>query len=178
MGDEHQGDAASLRALREEIAATQGRRAAYVRQKMGFLIALLGVGGVATSGSVATPLLFLVPVVAFVFDLYILGEDFAVKRAGTFLRESPTVPNEERLWEQFCEKSRDPFSHLAHLLSSGVADLAAGILLWTREPGTAGAWLWLLCAVFLFSVSLGYRRKQDARGNTLMEKARRVRGHS
>lgn len=115
-----------LAGLRAEIAAGQARRNTFIKLKLGFVVSLLGVGSLSIDKPVKTaPLLYLVPLVAFIFDLYTMGEDFGVKRAATFLRSSSAAPPEEVRWEKEVADRRDWFSYAAGPLSSALALVAA-----------------------------------------------------
>jgi hypothetical protein len=116
--------------LRVEISEGQKRRTAFIKAKLAFVVGLLGAGAFSVKGSGATvPLLYLVPVVAFIFDLYALGEDFGIKRAGSFIQNSPAAPLEERTWEASLGKARDVLAFLANPLSTFASGAAAGVAL-------------------------------------------------
>src|SRR6185503_3161329 len=76
-----------IKHLREEKLQTQTSRTKYVTQKLAYATGLLALGSLKSgSGSVdLSPLLYSVPLLALAFDLYILGEDYSVKRIGCFL---------------------------------------------------------------------------------------------
>ena len=114
--------------LREEIISNQGNRATFIKLKLTFVVGLLGIGSISNDGNIHTaPLLYLVPLVAFIFDLYILGEDFGIKRAGRFIKTSPAASLEEQIWEDVLDQVRDWFSYLAGPLTTFVALVAAAI---------------------------------------------------
>jgi len=146
--------------LRREIESTQARRHKYVLAKLAFVTGLLGVG-LAGKDSIATgQLLYLVPLVTFVFDLYILGEDFSVKRAGRFIRESAGSPDEERTWERAVIRTRDWFSYFAGPLSSALALVAAIFGLRLLKTGAAPVW-WIVLGVVFVLVVLVHRTIQS-----------------
>lgn len=142
-----------LNSLRTEILATQERRAEYVRRKFVFVIGLLGVGSISIGSDVKTlNLLYLAPIVSFAFDLYIVGEDFNIKRAGGFLKSDKSQASEsEKEWEQFARENRDPFSKIAGPLLSGIVFLAAATQLWQRNSSEIIFWLWIPFCVVFFS---------------------------
>jgi hypothetical protein len=115
--------------LRAEISDSQKRRTGYVKTKLVFIVGLLGIGSLSSLKDVfrTAELLYLIPIISFVFDLYILGEDFGIKRAGRFIASSPTVPAEEKLWEKAVEKNRDLLSFFAGPISTLVAASAAAV---------------------------------------------------
>lgn len=97
-----------LKQLRVEIIETQKRRDAHIKSKLTFIVALLGIGVSGEFGEYAgSPLLFIVPFVAFMFDLYLIGEDFSIKRAGTFIKDNNATPHIEKQWEQYVNDNWD-----------------------------------------------------------------------
>jgi len=169
--------------LRREIESTQARRHKYVLAKLafvtgllGFVTGLLGVGLAGKDSTATGQLLYLVPLVTFVFDLYILGEDFSVKRAGRFIRESAGSPDEERTWERAVTRTRDWFSYFAGPLavtrtrdwfsyfagplSSALALVAAIFGLRLLKAGTVPVW-WIALGVVFVLVVLVHRLIQS-----------------
>ena len=134
-----------LKDLRAEINATQERRSAYIHQKFLFVVGLLGVGTISVTGEIETLwVLYLAPLVAFSFDLYIYGEDFGVKRAGAFFRKASTeAPQNEKDWEQFVKKNRDPLSYLAGVFLSMLVLLGAAVGLWAQGRESGLYWVWI-----------------------------------
>ncbi len=146
-----------IQQLREEISESQSRRHTFIKAKLTFVMALLGVGAVSIKGVFgASSLLYLVPLVSFVFDLYILGEDFSVKRAGLFIKTSPSAPQEERLWEKGVGLKRDRFSYWACPLSSGIALLASAIGVKSSNTDFLPFLPWLCASCFLVAVVVLY----------------------
>lgn len=124
-----------LAELRAEISTGQARRHTFIKLKLGFVLSLLGAGSLSIENPVTTaPLLYLVPLVAFIVDLYTMGEDFGVKRAARFIRSSRAAPPEEVRWEEAVKSRRDLFSYVAGPLSSALALVAAALGL--RMTGT------------------------------------------
>jgi TRAP-type C4-dicarboxylate transport system permease small subunit len=90
--------------------------------------------------------------VATIFDLYIAGEDFHVKRIGGFLGASVTADlGEEAAWEALVESNPDRFSQVANPASSLLAMMGAAAVIWDRDHNSARFWIWL--AVFLVVVA-------------------------
>lgn len=157
--------------LRQEIEQGQARRHEYSLRKMGFSTGLLGVGAlnVPFSGGQLdlSPLLWLVPLVALGFDLYIVAEDFGVKRAGAFLRLPESGASEaEQNWESvFVVEHSSPFAALAFFLVTLIVMVAALALLIEvgAKPALLAAWVTVLVGseVGLLIYSLRLRRKFD-----------------
>jgi hypothetical protein len=125
-----------LKELRAEIAAIQSERDQLIRHKIAFVIGLFGIGSVKFSPHVNTvALLYMVPLVAIAFDMYIVGKEFRVRRAGAFfLKHFAKAPDNERDWEAFVRKpkNRDPFAPYAGALLSSIVLLASALTLATR----------------------------------------------
>jgi hypothetical protein len=131
--------------LRNELVSSQQTRAALIRQKLVFIIGTLGLGTVSRSWHDSPSMLYLVPLIATVFDLYVAGEDFGVKRAGAYLSSSSlSAAADEMAWERFAEANRDHFSRIANPLASVLALLGAAGVLWLTERESGIYWLWLL----------------------------------
>ncbi len=143
--------------LRTEIVKGQERRSAFIKLKLTFVVSLLGVGAVNLDASLRmASLLYLVPLVAFVFDLYVIGEDFGIKRAGIFIKTSPAAPPEERLWDTDVELKRDMFAYAAGPLSSFLVCIAAGIGILKSNLDVVPFWSWLVLVV-IYSLRNGFR---------------------
>jgi isopentenyldiphosphate isomerase len=121
-----------LRQLYEEKGRTQQARAALVVQKLLFSTGLLGLGSINLgSGPVNTsPAILLAPLVALVFDFYIMGEDYGVKRIGYYL-QTRAVSRVEKEWEEFVSARRDPFAPWAMPALTLALTAGAGMLAWS-----------------------------------------------
>ena len=141
-----------LKELRSEIEATQVRRASYVRAKLVFVVSMIGAGSISIVKAETTILLYLVPFVAYIFDLYVFSEDYGIRRAGAFIQESKETPREEILWERTVKENRDPFSKIAGIGSSMLVLIIAACLLY--EEGITQSYCWWLFAnvLILFGV--------------------------
>ncbi len=150
-----------LKELRDEIGRSQDRRTTYIKYKLMFNVSLLGIGSASiinssTNKLMISSLLYIVPLVGLVFDLYIFGEDFGVKRAGAFIKNSGEAAFTETLWEKFVEKNRDWYSYVANPVSSLliVAGATFGIL--KSKPNLILFTLWLLVSIFFASFGFFY----------------------
>jgi hypothetical protein len=137
--------------MRKQIMNSQERRASFVRQKLTFVISFLGVGSIsfviANVDIKAWILLYLAPIVALVFDLYIIGESFTIKRLGVFIRECPKSPSEERIWEKCVSKHRDLLPKLGFMASSTMVLIAAMIVLWISKKVNLFYVVWVIIIV-------------------------------
>ncbi|MBI4809888.1 MAG: hypothetical protein HY800_00240 [Ignavibacteriales bacterium] len=130
--------------LRTEIQNTQIQRAKLVSQKFTFVIGLLGIGSLSIGNVHTQFLLFITPIIAFTFDLYITGFDFGVRRVGGFLgRKSSEACDEEKNWERFVRKNRDTFVKIGGPLLSILVLVASIIVLWSDYNNVWYFWLWM-----------------------------------
>lgn len=151
-----------LKSLREEKLRAQEARNHLTIQKLTFATALIGLGSIKLeAGVVNTALLaYLAPWVAIVFDFYILGEDYSVKRLGAFLK---TYSGEslERFWEKWVSEHRDPFAPWAMPILTSLV-MGAGALVLVSTPQVSSPGLLIGWAVGTLLVSWGiffwYRR--------------------
>lgn len=71
------------------------------------------------------------------FDVYILSEDFKVKRIGLFIRKREKLEvnacEDELKWEKWVSSNREPLAALASLVLSMIAFIASAFILWCRE---------------------------------------------
>src|SRR5258708_35861928 len=98
-----------LSRLGNELIRQEDRRADHVKSKFTFVIALSGLVGALQSVKLRDPLavnliIFSIPLVAALFDLYILGGDFAVKRIRSFLIAQDVRNAADRRWADHVEK--------------------------------------------------------------------------
>ena len=153
-----------LEHLRSEKLKAAEARTNYALRKLAYVTALLGIGSVDIEKFNLSALLYLVPFVALAFDLYILGEDYSVKRIGAFLGAKNSGALEQQ-WEQWVSNNRDPFAPVAMPILTTLAFLGAAIVIWIgSHPGSPFFWMWMALA-WLPSWGLFVyhrRRRQDA----------------
>lgn len=142
--------------LRKEILAGQERRSKYVILKLGFITGIFGLSSITISSESLIPFIYLIPLVVVVFDLYILGEDYGVKRAGRFILGSPATPEEEKRWERTVHEKRDPVTAIANIFSSLIIVVAAIIILWDSQKNLSVYMIWCALSVMLVILSSVY----------------------
>nr|VFJ88124.1 MAG: hypothetical protein BECKLFY1418B_GA0070995_100916 [Candidatus Kentron sp. LFY]VFJ91074.1 MAG: hypothetical protein BECKLFY1418A_GA0070994_101423 [Candidatus Kentron sp. LFY]VFK19399.1 MAG: hypothetical protein BECKLFY1418C_GA0070996_105718 [Candidatus Kentron sp. LFY] len=111
--------------LRQEKLRQQDRRAAYIRVKFSFIIVLFSFTALLhrfSSTNVAesnqfgighiNAFLYLIPIVAILFDLYILGGEFAVNRIRSFLQKHDLTGSSEELWGKFVSEKPKQFTNM------------------------------------------------------------------
>ena len=146
-----------LRDLRGEIAAGQQRRSSLIRMKIAATIGLFGLSSfkiVNGSESSFFYLAYFLPFVVLVFDLFIAGEDFSVKRGGRFMLLSEHAPDEEKCWEKVVNQNRPPYSKIAHVVASSIFMIVAAVSLWPQSKNNQRFyWSWILLSVISLSLS-------------------------
>lgn len=124
-----------LRTLHEEKIKTQEARTAFISSKFVFITGLFGLG-VLKYGTVDFHwLLYLVPLVAIGYDLYIRAEDFSIKKIGAFLRskaETHTTKS-EIAWEIFSAEHRDRLAGRATSLFTFIITIAAAVYILAQQ---------------------------------------------
>jgi len=106
----HNIDSEFIKHIREEKLKQQDRRASYVRAKFTFVIGLFGVESILNSqinreDSIPLNLIiYLIPFVTVLFDLYILGGEFAVKRIRGFLSKYDEDGCSEVIWDEYLKQ--------------------------------------------------------------------------
>lgn len=117
-------DHSFLADLRQEIFNAQERRGKLLTLKLTFISSFFGIGAFGEFSSMNIPvgadyIFYVIPFIALIFDLYLMGEDYGIKRAGNFLKTYPTTSKAEKKWEIFVEEGkRDRFSTWAYRSSS------------------------------------------------------------
>lgn len=138
-----------LKHLHSEKLKAEETRTTYTLRKLAYATTLLGIGSLSIKfGQVDLSLiLYLVPWVALAFDLYILGEDYSVKRFGAFL--GANSPDDlEQLWEKWISQNRDPFAPIAMPLLTTLLVLGATTVIWVRGLAASQVFLgWLILTV-------------------------------
>lgn len=159
--------------LRSEIQESKKYRHELVLRKFAFTTTLLGAGSLrklmVSESSIdldLTSLLLLVPLVAIAFDLYILAEDYRIKRAGEFI--SRNGPLDEVGWENFCKDRPNLAATVSFAFVTAVYLVGAAFLLWSRKSESESydpvlLWCWvsavLVAEVGLIAFSLTLRRR-------------------
>lgn len=170
---EPSGGIGFLAQLRQEVLLHKEKRATFVLSKLATTALLFVLGAVQVDGIENRWLLYALPFVALVFDVYISVEDFRVKRVGAFLRAYTGVPRGERDWERFVSQHRAQGALATTFLVTALAMLGSGGLLWARAlqtgsrafPGSTWlAWaIWLIILIALLVVVTSYHRRLIAR---------------
>jgi hypothetical protein len=155
---------AFLERMHEEKMASQKRRGDFTIRKFIFIGALfsIGVAKLPQQQINLTRVLYIVPFISLCFDLYILGEDYGIKRMGGFVKKE-YKGTMDSAWEEWVAKRRDPFAIFAVPLLSIIILVSCAAILCETESAYPRFWIWffLLFAgtIFLNIYSLFLRKK-------------------
>jgi len=148
-----------LNHLRQEKLNTQKSRFEFIRLKFILVVGLFGIGNWKfTEFSENYLLLYLVPFVGFAIDLYIHGENFAIRRIGYFVREIEKCIPVERAWELYVDKNRDRYTRAGIYVVSILLFISTFLILQLKEDNNFrenyGLWHYLWVFVNLVILSL------------------------
>ena len=161
-----------LKHLREEKLSAQEVRTKYVVNKLTYATALLGIGslGIKVADLDLRGILYLVPLVALVFDFYIMGEDYSVKRLGGFLGANSSDPKEHR-WERWVSKNRDPLAPVAMPVLTTLLLVGSAVIIVLGEnkcarrialPNNPWFWIWIIVVELLtWGIFIFYHSKRE-----------------
>lgn len=175
MSETGKESAEFLKHLQDEKLKTQAARSKYVTQKLAYATGLLALGSLKPGSADLSLLLYLVPLLSIVFDLYILGEDYSVKRIGAFLGAASTEKL-ENLWEEWVSHNRDPFAPIAVPVLTSLLAMAVSFAVLSQPPDSyAKKWSWLL-ALPLMAIAFtwwlfNFYKKKTVKAKESVEKA-------
>lgn len=147
-----------LTKLRTEIQSAKGYRHDFIMRKFAFGTGLLGLGSfsILTIGDTSIDLsllLYLVPLVAIAFDLYIITEDYKIKRAGAYLRKKKCGSTcEEKGWEDYANEHPNRLSTIAFAVVTILYLLGAAAILYQTEPNTILFVFWIQIVLLIETV--------------------------
>ncbi|MBN2002618.1 MAG: tyrosine-type recombinase/integrase [Anaerolineae bacterium] len=157
-----------LKSLREEVIHHKEKRATFVLQKLLFVTALFGVGTIEPDW-INTPdfhwLLYSLPFISLVFDVYIFAEDYKIKRIGTFTRIYRYASSCERDWERFINQHREPKAVFASFVLTIIVILASVLVLLIKRAGRIsslemiGGLAWIIIVIILTLQVFRYYRR-------------------
>lgn len=124
-----------LEKLRIEIIHHKDKRAEFVFRKLAFVVLLFGLGSINFDfiGKVYS-ILYLIPYIALVFDVYIFSEHYKVQRAGAYIRIYRYASNAERNWEKMVESHREPYAIWASSIVTILVFIASSLIILTVNP--------------------------------------------
>ncbi len=138
-------DTRFLSSLWREKLQSQQRRASLINRKLNWVVALFVLGALRFPVQIHIEshlLLYLVPPIALVFDLYIIGENYGIRRMGRFIQlRYAELPDGN--WEGWLPPRRDKFSQLALPLSSLIILACSLVLLRVNHEDVVHLALWV-----------------------------------
>jgi hypothetical protein len=152
-----------IKRMHEEKLESQKRRAEFNIKKFLFVGALFSIGAAKLPQEIdLTLVLYIVPAISICFDLFILGEDYGIKRIGGFIR-SNCADTIDATWENWVGSQRDPFATFAVSLLTLLVLVASVAIMWSTQKGFIWFWIWLSlnasATVFLFKYSQHLRKR-------------------
>ncbi len=149
-----------LASLNEEKLQAQERRAQFTIRKLAFVGALFAAGTVKLpQGIELTLVLYIVPFISIAFDLYVLGEDYGIKRMGAFVLKQLDTEIEAE-WERYVAQRRDPFTNTARSFLSLLVMIACAVVLWQSAPSLLPFGIWIASNLLAIIIMAWYARRQ------------------
>jgi hypothetical protein len=149
--------------LHKEKLNTMKERSKHARDKILFILGIMGFGSLSfrIAEFNSSTILFLVPLVAFGYDLYINASDEGIKRIGAFLREIPNCSAEcEQIYEMYVKKRRGSYAPLANVLFSMIGTFGALLVIFLSQGSITiyqAGWF-VAWGIFITIVYLNHRR--------------------
>jgi len=155
--------------VHQEKLESQKRRAEFNIRKFIFVGALFTLGAAKLPNEIdLTLILYIVPAISICFDLFILGEDYGIKRIGGFIR-CHCADTFDATWEAWVGKRRDPFATFAVPILTLIVLVSSVAVMWPSQKEFAWFWVWLIFNVaatsFLFIYSQHLREKLLVKNN-------------
>ena len=126
--------------LRAEQQMHKDHRFKYVIYKLSFVTALFSIGTVGLENDILISLVYLVPIVALCYDIYIFAEDYKVKRIGIFLLDTykdPKIDEKTKVvisdleiaWERWLQAHRERLASRASLIITVIVTIGSVFVL-------------------------------------------------
>jgi hypothetical protein len=161
-----------IKDLRAEIINSQDRRGKLLLLKLTFVSSFFGLGSFKDfsieAGNIVLESSFafyLIPFIALIFDLYLMGEDYGIKRAGNFIRKNKYTPTAEKEWEiHLSTGKRDNFSTSAYIVSASLIYALCLVIIGLSLNWSGWIfWVWALIASSSVIVQLFYKKLRKKR---------------
>jgi hypothetical protein len=145
-----------IKSLTEEKLKSQERRSSFNIRKLIFVAGLFSVGVVKLPYELDLKLvLYIVPVISICFDLYILGEDYGIKRIGRYI-ENKFSSEPEGEWEKWVGFRKDPFAKYAVPILSLIVLIACASILLRSVQNIYFFYLWIILNISAIIFNLIY----------------------
>ena len=149
-----------LQHLYKEKEIHKEHRHKHVIYKLVLTGSFFGLGQFTNERTLFALFLYVVPFIALVHDVYIIGEHLKVQRVGRFIKYFEGIKNtivcpEEIIWETYTSNNRELWAYKASLLYSALVSIFSSIAIYEVTNEQAGnlyiGWV-LLWVLFLFVV--------------------------
>ncbi len=115
--------------LNKEKEQAQNLRADFIKRKLAFVVGLFGLGSININSISFFQVLYIIPFISIGFDVYILVEDFKVKRIGEFIKRKAGVVSE---WEKWVSNHKNPYAVWAAPLFTLITTIGSCLILWQK----------------------------------------------
>lgn len=140
--------------LHTEKIRSQEERAKYNAHKITFIIGFISLGSFQIANVLNLNwLLYLVPVIAICFDLYIDAANSSIKKMGLFLRRNSKSTLEKK-WEMFSSENRNYLAPISNFIITIVSTLISFYGIYASKKYQLGIWVLWYIIVFLIEIIL------------------------
>jgi len=146
--------------LNNEKNLYQTHRYNYISKKIAFIVSLFGLSSLNINTVSFYEVLYLIPFISLGFDIYILNEDFKIKRIGEFLKINESISTK---WENWVVKYKNPYASIAAFGFTMITIIGSTILIFKRNSIETlydwVFWLWLIIALIINFTLLYYSKR-------------------
>ena len=178
-----------LEQLRAEQLLHKEHRFKYVVHKLLFATTLFSLGSMGLGNNILISLIYLAPIVALCYDIYIFAEDYKVKRIGIFLLDikkdtdinekvKEVISDLEIIWENWLKMYREPLAYKASFIITILVTIGSAFIL-SIDIFNAFSWhrlfllaFWLLIVIISTILVFYYGRSLRRRFTVIDEKMR------
>jgi hypothetical protein len=145
-----------LQTLHNEKSETMIERSRYVREKIVFILGIMGFGSLnfGIAGIHSLSILYMVPLVAFGYDLYINAADEGIKRIGAFFgAQKSCSTTSEKNYEKYVRIRRGKNAPIANVLFSLIGTIGAGFMLFLSDGMIIQLWWFVLWSMAIIGMN-------------------------
>ena len=150
-----------IRTIHEEKLNTMKEREKYARDKILFILGIMGFGSLnfGVSGFKSGEILYIVPLVAIGYDLYINAYDEGIKRIGAFLRSPNSCSsNCEKDYEIYVATKRGKYAPIANVLFSLIGTIGAFIIVLLSTGLVIQLWWFAILSGIIIFMFISHKR--------------------
>jgi hypothetical protein len=153
--------------LQQEKLQLQSQRFKYVITKLSFVSGLLGVGLLKLKQLNFVELFLIIPLLCIIYDLYIYGADYTVKKIGAFLMRSKDISQAAKDWHKEISLSQNYSAFIANHLITLIVTISSIFLYFYNYEVQQNNLIIILCwygLLLLIEAFLCYYQKEKIRG--------------